>query len=319
MINCVGCLFKPYINLSSIGSCPPIRVKCVHINNRAYAPRFSISRIFIMLTVLIILFQSTCLYLQVCEIFGQQNRNEVKLLTFFVEKTISGKATLFYAGGVLNYKIVLIELNGIAYIVENCKHYGISCFITKEIIRASKIIYYLNLVFLFGALLYIFIFTFPNNEDIDYFNIIMQCLYRFFYFFINITMGYQLAMHGLFYVALFRSCFNQIKKVLSEKSGQFHLQTNQTKEEISLKQLHRLYLALKIVHKNFTCSLKIIMILWLLLSIVALVLDSFAIVLTVTSHQELDYYLIFGSYVNIFGVILFLAVTQTVTNVVSAI
>lgn len=316
--NCLGCAIKPVIKLSFLCGLLPITSKCVHINNRAFAPKFTINKKCICFSILIILYL----------IYSFYNDCVTQKLDFiiYVDIILTTTSISCSAMGILQLKKKLEELTAIAVIVENCRYYRISGFICKETIRTSQQMFSCCLILIgctFSNIIYVSMLDLSFS---NYTNIAVKIFSRLIYAFIGYVFVFQAIMHIIIYNVLFLTTFKQIKVFLNSKikikSNIHFAKTNFDfiNLEIYIKRLIKLYLQILATFRLYNSLMNKLILFFGVYFIASSIVSNYLLVILFYNFQKYIclYVVTFWIWILVIVATIFF-ITERILNVVSII
>lgn len=323
MKNCVGCFFKPFIKLGSFIGFFPVIVKCIHANTKSTS-QFSLSRKYLMFSLILLAFQSVNLFFGLYDILKQKNLDVPFTVVAILGIFWNVSCMLTCASGIIKHNVLVLEFREIAKMIENSQEFGFPCFLTAECVKKSKIAFFTIIV--------IGVLGFLNTLAYNMAYYVGTLNFYYLYKLLNTVLSSSISfictmlhmMISLFFCFIFRVCYQEIKATLLKKRN-FSIKRNKWNVservplEVTLRHLNRLYLAIELMYKQLNIVVNFGFLPWFIINVLNLILKTYLIIFYYNITNNINVYGIIHTYLNMFGIAMYLIVIDRVSYGVSTI
>lgn len=322
--DCIVCVLYPLLKLGSISGTFVISFSCPHITkNQSCFPRFSKSNVYILISLILALPVMINIFFNIYKIKYLLGDDEVNILSALNEVFISIGAFGFCMTRIIKHKKLLLELRGFSTIINNRKLYGfttlLSYRVTKIFMLESYLLASIVVTAEFSLAVYLlwYIVTFQQHSSFYIFEMIM---FGWNNYILGVNFFHSL-LASLIYKKLLKKCLKRIKVAMIKRSElQFNVINKQSDSvflQESIIKLKCLYSSLIYNFDQINTYTHPAFLIWWLVVLALFISDFYLIVLTFIDNNTPDVFLFLRAYINVVGLLVYLATVADINSVVS--
>ncbi|KAF5277554.1 hypothetical protein FQA39_LY18466 [Lamprigera yunnana] len=311
--DCVPCLLRPMLILERLSGFNPTSINCPHRNRANRNAEFTISKGFWVYSILLLLIFTTTFVIYTVDVISKFNKTSAYVIIGIIESTLYLSAIVCVLLCLFNQRKKLIELNGLVTMFDQKTYFGMSTILNKKTTDTFlKKSYYLNISIAAIQISYaiaIYLNDLRGNYSI---NQVIKLILSVANNSVHGVFIFHSMLYTEFYKTLFRSCFQNFQNLMQNYVDDGNAGLGM---EIRIKKFCFWHVSLVYNYRLQSVFLSPGFLIWWVLLVAILILNTYAVVLAYESNSEQNYVLIYRTILYTSRIVTYFAVTEGINLV----